>query len=62
MKKIVAIIQARMGSTRLSGKVLRDISGEPMLVRDVHRVMQSALIDTVVVATSTGKSDDPVIA
>jgi len=62
MKKIVAIIQARMGSTRLPGKVLRDIGGEPMLVRDVHRVMQSTMIHTVVVATSNGHSDDPIIA
>ncbi len=62
MKKIVAIIQARMGSTRLPGKVLKDITREPMLVRDVHRVMQSTLIDTVVIATSTGPSDDPIIA
>lgn len=62
MKNIAAIIQARMGSTRLPGKVLREIAGEPMLVRDMHRVMQSKLVNTVIVATSTGPSDDPIIA
>ncbi len=56
----VAIIQARMGSTRLPGKVLMDIEGEPMLVRVVERVRQSHQIKEVIVATTITDSDDPV--
>lgn len=50
--KNVAIIQARMGSTRLPGKVLREINGMTMLDRVVRRVMRCRFIDEVVVATS----------
>jgi len=57
---IVAIIQARMGSTRLPGKVLADINGAPMLWHVVHRVQKARSIDQVVVATSTNSIDDPV--
>jgi len=57
MKKIV-IIQARMGSTRLPGKVLLDIAGQPMLARVIKRVQQAQFPDEVVVATSTESQDD----
>ena len=50
--KNVAIIQARMGSTRLPGKVLRDINGMTMLDRVVRSVMRCKHVDEVVVATS----------
>jgi len=50
MSKIVAIIQARMGSTRLPGKVLMDIEGKPMLVRVIERVKESKLVNTTIVA------------
>mgnify|MGYP000902839354 CR=1 FL=1 len=59
--RVVAIIQARMGSTRLPGKVLRDIGGMPMLARVVRRVQRAKLIEQVVVATSTEDSDAPII-
>lgn len=58
--KVVAIIQARVGASRLPGKVLLDISGEPMLDRVVKRTRRSQIIDQVVVATSTDQSDDPI--
>lgn len=58
--KVVAIIQARMGSTRLPGKVLMDIAGHPMLWHVVKRTEAATCIDSVVVATSTGKSDDEI--
>jgi spore coat polysaccharide biosynthesis protein SpsF len=58
MGKIVAIIQARMSSSRLPGKVLKDIAGTPMLVHVVERVRQVKGIDQVVVATTTDGSDD----
>ena len=47
---IVAIIQARMKSTRLPGKVLMDIEGKPMLQRVIERVKESKLIDEIIVA------------
>lgn len=56
--KIVATIQARMGSTRLPGKVLRTILGKPMLALQVERILQSRLIDEVIIATSVEPQDD----
>src|SRR5690242_18550821 len=56
----VAIIQARMSSSRLPGKVLADIGGRPMLARVVERARQATRINRVVVATSTNRSDDAV--
>ena len=57
---VVAIIQARMGSTRLPGKVLMDISGATMLSRVVSRVRQAKLLNQIVVATSIKSIDDSV--
>lgn len=54
----VAIIQARTGSTRLPGKVMMDLAGEPMLVRVVNRSRRAARVDEVVVATTTLAADD----
>lgn len=56
---ILAVIQARMSSTRLPGKVLKAVLGEPMVVRQLERISRSKLIDKIVVATSTEPSDDP---
>lgn len=57
----IAIIQARMGSSRLPGKVLLDIGGEPMLVRVVERARRAATLSGVMVATTDDPSDDPVV-
>ncbi|MBI3066873.1 MAG: aminotransferase class III-fold pyridoxal phosphate-dependent enzyme [Deltaproteobacteria bacterium] len=57
-RKVVALVQARMGSTRLPGKVLADIDGEPMLARIVSRVERSSLVTAVVVITSDTPADD----
>lgn len=53
-----AIIQARMGSTRLPDKVLADIEGVPLIGRVIERTRAVRGIDTVVVATTTGREDD----
>ena len=56
--KTVAIIQARMGSQRLPGKVLQDIAGKPMIDRVVERVKRCESIDGVIVATSDADTDN----
>ena len=56
--KVVAIIQARMGSSRLPGKVLKDILGKPMLWHLVKRVQKAKYVDDVVIATTGNKEDD----
>ena len=61
MTEIVALIQARMSSTRLPGKVLLDLGGRNVLSRMVERVRQSELITRVVVATTVDPSDEPIL-
>jgi glutamate-1-semialdehyde aminotransferase/spore coat polysaccharide biosynthesis protein SpsF (cytidylyltransferase family)/predicted dehydrogenase len=56
----VAIIQARMGSSRLPGKSMAEIEGRPMLWHVVQRVKRASLVDRVVVATSTNRADDAI--
>jgi len=58
---IVAIVQARMTSERLPGKVLMNILGKPVLWHVVTRLNGSELIEKVVVATTTNETDIPII-
>jgi spore coat polysaccharide biosynthesis protein SpsF len=60
--KVVTIIQARMGSTRLPGKVLIDLGGESVLARVVRRLRRADLIDEIVVATTTSAADDAIVS
>lgn len=60
--KVVSIIQARMSSTRLPGKVLMPLANKPVLAHVVDRVRACKTIDEVVVATSTDPSDDAIEA
>ena len=60
MKKVVAIIQARMSSKRLPGKVLMDIEGKPMLQRVIERVKQAKLLNEVIVAFTINDKDDKI--
>lgn len=62
MVKTVAIVQARMGSTRLPGKVMQDIGGETMLARVVRRARRAVRLDELLVATSTNSGDDVLVA
>jgi len=55
---ILAILQARMTSSRLPGKALKPILGQPMIQRQVERIRQSRRVDRLVIATSTDASDD----
>lgn len=57
---IVAILQARMSSTRLPGKVLMPLVRQPMIVRQIERVARARKIDKLVVATSDGREDDAI--
>ncbi len=57
---VVAIIQARMGSSRLPGKSLAAIENRPMLWHVIQRVKRASLVDRVVVATSISSLDDSI--
>ncbi len=59
--RVVAIIQARIGSSRLPGKVLEDLAGRSMLARVIDRLLAARRVDEVVVATSTAPGDDAVV-
>ena len=59
--RTVAIIQARTGSTRLPGKVLLPLLGEPVLTHVVRRVTRATRVDAVVVATTVSPADDPIV-
>lgn len=59
--RIVIIIQARMASTRLPGKVMLPVAGEPMLARMLERVARSRAADGLVVATTEAPDDDAIV-
>lgn len=56
--KILTLLQARTSSTRLPGKVLKDLLGQPMIVRQVQRVQRARNIGILCLVTSTDTSDD----
>ncbi len=60
LRKVVVVVVARMSSSRLPGKTLMSLADRPMLGRVVERVAQSQQADSVLVATSTDPSDDPI--
>lgn len=59
--RVVAIVQSRMGSTRLPGKVLMDIGGHTALARVITRLSRSRRIDEMVVATTAAPLDDEIV-
>ena len=61
-RRVVAIVQARMASTRLPGKVLVDIGGVPMLVRTMERAGRCRRVHACMVATTLGPDDNAVEA
>ena len=58
--RVIAIIQGRMSSSRLPGKILADIAGQPMLQRVFMRTSRAATVTEAIFATTTDASDDPV--
>lgn len=61
MRRVVAIIQARMGSTRLPGKVMMDIVGKPMLWHVINRVQHAKRLDDIVIATTALNEDKQIL-
>ncbi len=59
---MLAVLQARMSSSRLPGKVMRPLLGEPMILRQIERLRRASSITRLVVATSVEPSDDPIAA
>ena len=59
--KVPVIIFSRMGSSRLPGKALRNIAGEPLIKRVINRVSKVKNLSTMVVATSNSKADDRLV-
>jgi spore coat polysaccharide biosynthesis protein SpsF (cytidylyltransferase family) len=59
--KISTIIQARMNSNRLPGKVLKEIKGKPLIEYMIQRISPSDNIDEIIVATSQNSCDDPIV-
>jgi len=58
---IIAIVEARMTSSRLPGKVLLPACGKPMLALQVERLKQVKQLDDIVIATTTNKADDAIV-
>jgi spore coat polysaccharide biosynthesis protein SpsF len=61
IKKIGAVIQARMGSTRLPGKVMKKLEGKSVLAHVIERVKQSNLIDEIIIATTVLDRDNIIV-
>jgi spore coat polysaccharide biosynthesis protein SpsF len=59
--KTVIIVQARMTSTRLPGKVLKQVLGKPLLEYQVERLQRVKLADEIVIATTNNQTDEPIV-
>lgn len=56
--KTTVIMQARMGSTRLSGKVMKQLFGKTVLEHDIERIRQCVQVDDIIIATTVNDTDD----
>lgn len=61
-RSTVIIVQARMTSTRLPGKVLLEVAGKPLLEYQIERLRRATLADRIVVATTVNQADQPIVA
>jgi len=59
--KVVCIVQARVGSSRLPGKVLKNICGKTVLEHDINRLKLSSMIDEIIIATTVESQDDKIV-
>lgn len=59
--KVIAVSQARTGSTRLPNKILKQVNGKTLLSLHIERILRSKKIDQLIIATTVNKSDDAVI-
>lgn len=59
--KTVIIVQARMTSTRLPGKVLKTVLGKPLLEYQLERLSRVSKADEIVIATTTNETDQPIV-
>src|SRR5690348_6758783 len=59
--RVVALVQARMGSDRTPGKVLKPVAGQPLLWHLVHRLKACRLLEDIAVATSSTAADDAIV-
>ena len=59
--RIVAIVQARMGSTRLPGKVMLLLAGKPVIQRVIERLQRAEILSEIVIATTTTDKDDVIV-
>lgn len=59
--KTGAIIQTRMGSTRLPGKVMMELCGEPVIFHVIERMKQANLLDDIIIATTVAQEDDIIV-
>ena len=59
--KVAGIVQARMTSTRLPGKILLEVLGKPLMQYQLERLRKVSSLDELIVATTTNETDDPVM-
>ena len=59
--RVTAIIQARMDSTRLPGKILMEVMSRPLLSYQIERLSFSKYIEKIIIATTVNKTDDPIV-
>jgi spore coat polysaccharide biosynthesis protein SpsF len=62
MTTIITLLQARLSSTRLPGKVLKELQGYPMLIQQINRINQSQMHGTLIVVTSTNEEDKALLS
>ena len=60
MRKVVVFIQARLGSTRLPGKVLKKVNGKELLIWQIERIKEAKTVNDIVVITTKKKEDDKI--
>ncbi len=60
MRRVI-IVQARMTSTRLPGKVMVDVAGRPMLAQQIRRLKECTMADEIMIATTTNLADEPIL-